>query len=233
MQSAASSVGRTSAARTASCAAGVSRSTAARCRLICSAVGIGARLRRRGEVAEADRLPSPAAPWLTGRRPGGGRRLLARRALGPTAEQHRRRDRHGERQQPADAGALGAGLHVGVGEHPQRDAVGVVEQRRVADHGDAAAHRLHRPRQVADVPGGDPGALDARPGRGGDGLARPTGEAAAQRLEIGAGGQRGAVVGVDGERDPQVRRHAHQVDVLGAHGGRPEPAEHRGELLGE
>ena len=61
-------------------------------------------------------------------------------------------DRHGQQQQPLDAAAHHPLLQFGGGEDAKRDAVAVVEQRRVAVHGVAAAHGVDAPRQITDIP---------------------------------------------------------------------------------
>ena len=85
-------------------------------------------------------------------------RAVAQLALGAP---HRRC--RGQQEQPAHATADDSALQIIVREHPQRDAVVVVEQRRIAPHRHSAAARLDDLRDRADVPRDDaPALLDRR-----------------------------------------------------------------------
>ena len=143
-------------------------------------------------------------------------------------------DGHREDQQPASTGAHRALLDLGVREHPDRDVVAVVDQRRVAAHEMAGRLRLalDHPRQITEVPADDVGPLDVSCCFG-NGCAEAAAEQLAQGVEIGSGGEAAPIVGDDSEPDPQVWRYAIDIEIRGADPNTCDLGQNSSERLGQ
>ena len=130
--------------------------------------------------------------------------------------------RHGEQQQAAGARLHRRALRLGRLERADRDAVALVDEGWVGPHGLARAGQRDRPRQRADRPGAEALALNACGGRGELGPQAGS-QLLAQRVEVGALGQRGSVLVLDAEGHAQVSRQAPDIPVLArdAHAAQP------------